>query len=61
MSDELKITLYKWLINTEWHIHNELISIRTILTAEAFTICKIVIIFSGQSNGIMISKRSPVI
>lgn len=28
MSDEFKITVYKWLINSEWHIHNELISIR---------------------------------
>ena len=28
MSDEFKITIYKWLINIEWHIHNELISIR---------------------------------
>ena len=36
MSDELKITLYKWLINSEWHIHNELISIRNDFDRRSF-------------------------
>lgn len=36
MSDELKITLYKWLINTEWYIHNELISIRNDFDRRSF-------------------------
>lgn len=36
MSDELKITIYKWLINTEWHIHNELISIRNDFDRRSF-------------------------
>lgn len=36
MSDELKITIYKWLINTEWHIHNELISVRNDFDRRSF-------------------------
>ena len=36
MSDEFKITLYKWLINSEWHIHNELISIRNDFDRRSF-------------------------
>ena len=36
MSDELKITIYKWLINSEWHIHNELISIRNDFDRRSF-------------------------
>ena len=61
MSDELKITIYKWLINSEWHIHNELISIRNDFDRRSFHICKIVITYSGQSNGIMILKLFLVI
>lgn len=41
MSDELKITLYKWLINSEWHIHNELISIRNDFDRRSFHILKV--------------------
>lgn len=36
ISDEFKITLYKWLINSEWHIHNELISIRNDFDRRSF-------------------------
>lgn len=36
MNDEFKITIYKWLINTEWHIHNELISIRNDFDRRSF-------------------------